>query len=319
MGEAERYSDYERPRKRITLGQDDNSLVALITINITFFILLLTIKVIYSYFDSDKALFFTQAVGYFDMPAQLSKLATRPWTVLTYMFTHVGNQNVLSGVFLLLGNMLWLWAFGFIFQELTGNKKLIPVYIYGGLAGALVFIITVNLIPSLKPTAGSALLEGGSASVMAVAVATTTLAPGYRLFRHLNGGIPIWILTLIYVAISFTGIAPKGNGYVLANVAGAGAGFLFIYLIRRGHDMSNWMNTFYSWCMNIFTPGKRKAQENIKEKVFYNSEGRKPFKKTANVTQQRVDEILDKINQKGYHFLTEEEKNILKRASEEDL
>jgi len=37
------------------------------------------------------------------------------------------------------------------------------------------------------------------------------------------------------------------------------------------------------------------------------------------VTQQRIDEILDKINQKGYHFLTDEEKELLKRASEEDL
>jgi hypothetical protein len=32
-----------------------------------------------------------------------------------------------------------------------------------------------------------------------------------------------------------------------------------------------------------------------------------------------VDEILDKINQKGYHFLTEEEKDFLRKASEEDL
>ena len=55
------------------------------------------------------------------------------------------------------------------------------------------------------------------------------------------------------------------------------------------------------------------------EKVFYKSDGRKPYHKTSNVTQQRVDEILDKINQKGYHFLTDEEKNILKRAAGEDL
>ena len=34
--------------------------------------------------------------------------------------------------------------------------------------------------------------------------------------------------------------------------------------------------------------------------------------------QQRVDEILDKINQRGYHFLTEEEKEILKKAAEKD-
>ena len=30
-----------------------------------------------------------------------------------------------------------------------------------------------------------------------------------------------------------------------------------------------------------------------------------------------VDELLDKISQKGYHFLTDEEKEFLKRASKE--
>jgi hypothetical protein len=36
------------------------------------------------------------------------------------------------------------------------------------------------------------------------------------------------------------------------------------------------------------------------------------------VTQQRIDEILDKINQQGYRFLTDEEKDILKRAADEE-
>ncbi|MBS1497488.1 MAG: rhomboid family intramembrane serine protease, partial [Bacteroidetes bacterium] len=43
-----------------------------------------------------------------------------------------------------------------------------------------------------------------------------------------------------------------------------------------------------------------------------------PFTKSTNITQQRIDEILDKINQKGYHFLTDEEKQVLKKASEDD-
>jgi hypothetical protein len=32
-----------------------------------------------------------------------------------------------------------------------------------------------------------------------------------------------------------------------------------------------------------------------------------------------VDEILDKISQKGYNSLTEDEKEVLKRAAKEDL
>lgn len=312
MGESDRYSDYQQPKRRITLGQDGNALVALITINIIFFVLLLTVQVVYNYFQADNVLYNSQVVQYFEMPAHLVKLSERPWTVLTYMFTHTGVLHILS-------NMLWLWAFGFILQELTGNKKLIPIYLYGGLAGALVFILANYLIPQLKPFAGNAAILGSNASTMAIAVATTMLAPDFRFFRNLGGGIPIWILTVAYILIDFAGVASSGAAYSLSHLGGAAAGFLFIFLLRKGRDGSLWMNNLYDWFMNLFNPNKKVRQENIREKVFYNAEGRSPYKKTSNVTQQRVDEILDKINQKGYHFLTDEEKNILKRAAEEDL
>jgi hypothetical protein len=94
---------------------------------------------------------------------------------------------------------------------------------------------------------------------------------------------------------------------------------LFIFLLRKDIDGSLWMNNFYNWLINLFNPDKKRETVNIKERVFYNTDGKKPYKKTPNITPQRVDEILDKINQKGYHLLTEEEKNILKRAAEEDL
>ncbi|MFT3682345.1 MAG: rhomboid family intramembrane serine protease [Ferruginibacter sp.] len=317
MGEADRYSDYGRPRKRLTLGQDGNALVGLVTVNIIFFLLLLTIRVVYVYFDPDKTAFYSQVVPYFQLPAQLSTLVERPWTLLTNMFTHVGGEYVLSGIFLLLSNMLWLWAFGFIFQELAGNRKLVPVYIYGGLVGGLAFILSCYLIPSYRPFINTSYIAGSNAATMGVAMATTVLAPGYRFFRQLNGGIPIWVLMLAYIIIDFAGFASAP--YSIAHLCGAGAGFLFVYLIRKGYDTGSWMINLYDWLMNLFNPEKKKDRTSIKEKVFYNAQGRKPFKKTSNVTQQRVDEILDKISQKGYHFLTDEEKNILKRASEEDL
>jgi membrane associated rhomboid family serine protease len=312
MGESDRFSEFRQPRRRITPGQDGNALMALLTINIIFFILLLTIKVTYYFFQKGDTIFFSEALQYFEMPAQLSLLAQRPWTLLTYMFSHISAMNILS-------NMLWLWAFGFILQELTGNKKLIPVYIYGGLAGAIVFIAINYIVPSLRPAISSSALLGANAATMAVAVATTTLAPDFRFFRNLNGGIPIWVLTMVYILVDFAGIATVSAAYSLSHLAGAAAGFFFIFLLRKDIDGSLWMNGFYNWFMNLFNPDKKRANVNIKERVFYNTEGKKPYKKTPNITPQRVDEILDKINQKGYHLLTEEEKNILKRAAEEDL
>ncbi len=312
MGESDRYNDYRRPGRRLTLGDDNNALVGLITINIIFFILLWVIEVIYANVQGSGNAFAKEVLPYFELPAQLSELARKPWTILTGMFTHYR-------FFDMLGTMLWLWAFGYIFQELTGNKKLVPVYIYGGLAGALVFIIAANTLPNMKHNTANLLLMGGSASNMAIAAAATMLAPNYRFFRNIGGGIPIWVITLVYVLVDFAGVATQGAAYSLAHLAGAGAGFGFVYFIRKGYDGSNWMNNFYHAMMNLFTPGKKSSVKSVREKVFYNTGERKPYNKTSNVTQQRVDEILDKISQKGYHFLTDEEKNILKRAADEDL
>jgi len=310
MGESDRYSDYKKQKKKIYFGDDNNAVVNLFAINVVIFLILCLIEVAYFFFQRGPALFDSQVVQYFEMPAQLTRLSERPWTILTFMFSHISVLHILS-------NMLWLWAFGYIMQDMTGNTKIIPIYIYGGLVGAIFFILANYLIPPLKPYIADASLIGANASTMAVAVATSTLAPGYRFFRNINGGISIWVLTGIYILIDFAGIASFSAAICLAHIGGALAGFLFVILLHRGIDGSLWMNNFYKWFSTLFTPAQTKTSS-VKEKVFYNAD-RAPYKKTSNVTQQRVDEILDKINQQGYHFLTDEEKNILKRASEEDL
>ena len=99
----------------------------------------MVLQVVYFFFDKTSGLFFAEVVKYFAMPAQLTSLSERPWTIIIYMFSHVSVWQILS-------NSLWLWAFGFILQELTGNKKLIPIYIYGGLAGGLIFIFSAVIL-----------------------------------------------------------------------------------------------------------------------------------------------------------------------------
>jgi hypothetical protein len=136
----------------------------------------------------------------------------------------------------------------------------------------------------------------------------------------LNGGIPLWVVTTLYVIIDFAGIADQGAAYRVAHFGGGLIGFMFIFSLRKGNDWSLWMNNLYNWLINLFNPEKKKpAVKKVKEKVFYRAGNQKPFVKNANITQQRIDEILDKINQQGYKLLTEEEKNILKRAADTDL
>jgi len=297
-------------RKKMMLGQDGNALVQLIVINAVFFAIFQFINVVYILGPKTDD-YFTRILNWFVLPASLDKLSLRPWTLLTYMFA---DKDIIQFI----SNMLWLWGFGYILQDMTGNRKLVPVYLYGGLAGAAFYMLTFSMLPFLRPHIQIATLMGANASVVAVAVATTTVAPDYRLFPMINGGIPLWILTVIFLLVDFSGI-PRGDvAAYAANLAGAGAGFFFIYMLRRGHDGSIWMNHFFGWCNDLYNPNKKKKARSPKDEFYYKVSGTQPFKKIPNVTQQRIDEILDKINHQGYRFLTDEEKEILKRAADEE-
>lgn len=312
----------QRNRSRISIGHEGNALTMLIAINLVVFAILAFIKVIYyfSYGDNGVSAFNRDIFQWVTLPASPGKFITRPWTLLTHMFVH-DTVNIWH----ILGNMLWLWAFGYILQDLTGNRKVFPIFFYGALAGALAYGLAFNLIGPLKAEMVKAELEGrfsgaygASAGVMAIAIATTTLAPGYRIFPMLNGGIPLWVITILYLIIDLATIPYNNPGGHIAHIAGAGAGYLFVLSLQKGRDWGGWMNNFFDWVNDLFNPDKPQKNKSVKSQLFYKSSVQ-PYKKTPLVTQQRIDEILDKISQRGYNSLSDDEKEMLKRASQEDL
>lgn len=295
----------------MALGQDGNALVQLVVLNGVLFVILKFIYVLYLLNSRNPAAYDSNVLNWFVLPGTVEKLSSRPWTVLTYMFSE-------QHIFRFIGNMFWLWCFGYILQDMTGNRKLIPIYLYGGVAGAIFFLLSYAIFPQLQSAAPAARLIGSNAAIMALAIAITTVAPDYRIFPMINGGIPLWILTLLYLLVDFSSIAHGDAGAYIANLAGAATGFLFIYQLRRGHDGSVWMNQVFDWFNNLFDPDKKQKIRSPKDEFYYKVSGTQPFKKIPNVTQQRIDEILDKINQQGYRFLTDEEKEVLKRAADEE-
>jgi len=298
----------------MTLGQSDNALMKLIAISIIVYVGLAFMKAVW-YFTYQKelvpALFNKDIMGLFVMPADFNKILNRPWTIITQMFVH-------DNFWVVFANMLWLWCFGYIMQDLTGNKKIIPLFIYGSIAGAAAFSLTYNLSPALQTALPSAVTMGASAGIMAIAIATTMVSPNYRLFPMLRGGIPLWGFTILYVLINVFTISVRDTANIMSHLAGGAVGFLYIFFLRKGYDWGGWMNNFFEWITNLFNPNKPKKGKSIKEELFYKATTT-PYKKTPNITQQRIDEILDKINQQGYEFLTQEEKDLLKRASKEEL
>lgn len=297
-------------RSKILLGQDGNSLVFLVVINVILFIVFGFVKVLYLVNDSTEDVFRAQVFSWLSVPAQPSVFATRPWTLITYMVSHFGVWDLFS-------SMAWLWCFGHIFQRVTGNRRLIPVYLYGGFGAAIVFLLVVNLIPAIRVNINSIYpLLGAGPAVMAVAVAATTMVPNYRIFPMIS--FPLWALTAVFAILRIGTVGPGNYSHAIALIAGGLIGFLFALQLQRGNDLGQWMSDFVNWLDGLFNPNKKGYNYSPKNELFYKA-NQKPFEKTPHVTQQRVDHLLDKINSVGYHSLSEEEKAFLKKASREEL
>lgn len=299
-------------QKRLPIWGSNSSLMMLVIVNVLVFILMHFIKTIYGLSRLPEESFYRNILASFTLPADGGTFLERPWTLLTSIFTHMQ-------LMVLLGNLLWLWVFGYILQDLAGDRIIVPVYLYGGLVGALTYLATFNLIPSMHALRAQSALMGATPAVLSVAVAATVISPQYRIFPMIGGGLPLWVLMLVFAVVDIAGISGSVSLFYVHLLA-ATTGFLFARGLQRGIDASLWMNRLYDRVTGMFQPGRARGRRKPrKQEVFYNTRGQQPFTRKSNVTQQRVDEILDKISQTGYQRLSEEEKDLLRRASEEDL
>jgi membrane associated rhomboid family serine protease len=296
-------------KQRRNLLNESNPLVMLIALNLILFVILNFIQIAYLLGNSELYEYETEVLHHFTMPGNFTSFLYKPWTFFTNIFVH-------NGIWQLIGNMLFLWGFGFLLQDLAGEKHTAPLYLYGGWIGAIIWILSLNTIPAFSTEADLLVLSGSGAAVMAIAVAGTMLAPQYRVFPLIGGGIPIWIITLIYILIDFAGLAGKAFPFHLSHLAGAAIGVFYIFSLRKGIDPGKPLHQLYNTALNLFSPNQRKKNKLkvVKDDYFYDTKGAKPFHKKPNITQKRIDELLDKINQQGLEALTEEEKDFLKKA-----
>ncbi|MEM8527542.1 MAG: rhomboid family intramembrane serine protease [Bacteroidota bacterium] len=257
---------------------------------------------------------------------------THPWVIITYMFLH-------DGFFHILFNMLFLYWFGKIVSDFLGNQRILPIYLLGGLAGALAYFLSAQL--DVLPIGPFAL--GASAAVMAIVVAAGVTAPNYFMNLLFIGPVKLKYIVAVIVLLdifSVTQIAPNTGGSI-AHLGGAAFGWLFVVLLRQGTDLSVFVNRTIDAITNFFKTlfsGNRNAPPRKKRKphVAYKnpnrtrtqqkrkSQGRKKGNNKSGSSagdlshQERVDAILDKIKKSGYESLTTEEKEFLFNASKQD-
>ncbi|RDC64082.1 rhomboid family intramembrane serine protease [Adhaeribacter pallidiroseus] len=282
-----------------------NALNQLILINVIVFVVLLLLRVILRISTHSDDVFET-ILDYIAMPANPSVLLTRPWTIFTYFFTH-------REFFHIIFNMLNLYWFGMIIREYLGDKKLVSLYLLGGLAGGIFFVLFYNLIPYYQTRAIFATMIGASASVLAVTVAAATLLPNYTFNLLFIGPVKIKFIAAFFVLLSISGAIGDNAGGNLAHLGGALIGFIFIKQLQRGKDLGRPIHAVGDFFQNLFKPRVPMKvtykNQSRTTSVFSSSPGGEP-------SQTEIDIILDKISRSGYESLSKDEKQKLFRASQ---
>jgi membrane associated rhomboid family serine protease len=271
--------------------------IQLIYINVAVFLLIKLIGIVLILFNIS----FDFITPYLAVPADLTRLLPRFWTVVTYMFFHTAFFHIFF-------NMICLYWFGKIFLISFSGKQLSALYFVGGVLGAATYILAYNIFPYFSAQVPVSLLLGASGAIMAIVVAAAMQYPNMKLQLLFIGGIKLKYIAGAVVLISVLGITSSNAGGEFAHLGGALAGYLFIISLRKGKDLTKGFNRFFDTVANLFKKG-RKTKKQQKFHAQKMSDADWNVQKAKNM--EEIDRILDKIKTSGYESLTAGEKKRL--------
>lgn len=234
-----------------------------------------------------------------------------PWQIVTYQFMHAGFGHLFF-------NMFALWMFGSELESLWGSKKFLAYYLLCGIGAAL-----VQMFVSDGPTVGA------SGSIYGILIAFGMTFPNRPIFMFpIFIPIPAKYYVGIFALIEFiSGVSGSSSPVAhFAHVGGAVTGFLLLTVgdrlgvfkftdkIFKKVDKVDFRNPFHeddatvhrvSWQRRdvAFETPKPTVKRNI---ITIDGD---------EITQSKLDMILDKISASGYQNLTDKEKFILTELS----
>ena len=266
------------------------------------------------------------------LPAAPYELLYRPWTLFTYMFMH-------ANVWHLLFNMLWLWCFGSLFLQFFSARHLRGLYILAGLVGGALFVLSYNLFPLFQDNLAQSYLVGASGAILGIVIAVAVREPNYKIRLLFFGNIALKWLAVATVIIDVLLVASSNAGGHFAHLGGALTGWAFVAALRKGVDITGWLNALFDLPGRLTHGGfgrtkgpkvkKAKVKKmKVKKQKRSNSSAKNAAAQPKNdhsedyrynasrkEASDETDRILEKIKQHGYAGLTDEEKRKLFEAS----
>jgi membrane associated rhomboid family serine protease len=279
-----------------------------IYINAGVFILIRLLIIITRLFTADAPF-----LEYIQMPSSGTLLASRPWTLFTYMFVHFDFLHILF-------NMLWLYWFGGIFLQFFSGRQLGGLYVLGGIAGGLLFVVSYNIFPFLRQFSDNSFLIGASASIMAIVFAVSFYRKDYEISLLILGRIKLIYLAAGVFIIDIIAITSENTGGHIAHIGGALLGVFFTFRYRKGKDITRFMNRLLDKFVNFITcKPSFKVYRKDTNKAGWGKNSRAEtddeYLRRRNEENRVIDGILDKLKHSGYESLSAEEKRKLFEAS----
>lgn len=258
-----------------------------------------------------------------------------PWQLFTYSFVHLGTPAIGLGSLMHVGfNMLWLYWIGRDYENMHGPARLLGVYVWGSVGGALLSALAYALLPATVLGAHVAIIHGASASVLGVLAAVAFTYPQKRIGLLFIGNIRLVHLLAAFLVLDLL-FRLGGTTAVFAHLGGALAGLVLVRLQQRGVDLTTWFEIFFSR-----DSGKRQGASSGRLRGWLTRmEQRIARKRTVPEKSERterphrgvrlstraeatppsldneIDRILDKISEHGMESLTEEDREVLEKAS----
>lgn len=246
-----------------------------------------------------------KTLSWLAVPTDISDLIHKPWTLVTYMFLH-------KDLFHILFNMLWLFWFGRIFLMYIDQKKLLGVYLVGGLSGAFLYLLAYNGIPAFNDYVPYSIMLGASAGVMAVVIAISFYVPNFTINLLFIGQVKLKHVALVTILLDILMIASPNAGGHISHLGGAMFGYLFITQYKKQKDITKWVWGLFYPVKNTKSKKKKNPHMHVSYKkpktdMEYNAE------KMAE--RKELDKILDKVAKSGYESLSKKEKETLFKMS----
>jgi membrane associated rhomboid family serine protease len=230
----------------------------------------------------------------------------KPWGLFTSIFSHFG-------VFHLLLNMIMLYFAGKIFEHYLGSKRLLAIYILGGLTGGLFEILAHTIIPSMANQ--SVIVVGASGSIMAIFIGLAFFKPNLPISLFGLFEFKIIYLGLIYLLLDIFNLGLNDGTAHFAHLGGAING---IISANRANSSQNLVFKFEKILYKFFSFFKN-LKFKSKNDVYSQHQTRKKtdeeYNFDAKQRQELTNKILDKISKSGYESLSKKEKEFLFKQS----